>query len=217
MATRPGNLLAIETTAGEQAYALASEHRAELDPRLPPGTIDTLRADLTTLGVSLITQPAEPLAHPPSLSEALAVAANLVTAIHDTVLGAKPKPATRKAYGAASKPIAAEVKRILAAAEKIVEQATGNPSEALALGILPTDITALRAAASDLTAAEAAARGDGEAGATKKEQRAAATRMLEATARIAGAGALAFAQNGPVRAQFEALKPKKKSVSYARP
>jgi len=34
--------------------------------------------------------------------------------------------------------------------------------------------------------------------------------MHEATARISGAGALAFAQNAAVRAEFEALKVKKK-------
>jgi hypothetical protein len=48
------------------------------------------------------------------------------------------------------------------------------------------------------------------AGATKKEKRAAAARMLEAVARIAGAGALSFAQDAVVRAQFVALKPQKK-------
>lgn len=215
MAKSPGNLPAIDTSVGEQAYALAIEHRAQLDPRLPPGTIDGLGADLRTLGASSTPQPAasaEPSPQAPTLAEALAVAANLVTAIHATVLGAKAKPAVRKAYGAASKAVDTDVKRVLAAAEKIAAQATGNPSEALALGILPADITALRAAESDLAAAEAAAHGNGgQAGATKKEKSTAATRMLDATARIAGAGALAFAQNAAVRAQFAALSPKKKS------
>ena len=214
MAKSPGNLATTDTSAGEQAYALAIEHRAQLDPRLPSGTIDSLGADLHTLGVSPTPQlsaPAVPSQQPPSLAEALAVAANLVTAIHATVLGAKAKPAVRKAYGAASKAVENNVKRVLAAAEMIAAQATGNPSGALALGILPADIAALRAAESDLAAAEKAAHGSGgQAGATKKEQHAAATRMLETVARIAGVGALSFAQNAPVRAQFEALKPKKK-------
>ena len=75
---------------------------------------------------------------------------------------------------------------------------------------LAADITALRAAEADLTAAEKAAHGNGgQAGATKKEKHAAATRMVETVARIAGVGALSFAQNAAVRAQFEALTPKK--------
>jgi hypothetical protein len=214
MAKGPGNVATIDTTLAEQAYALAIEHRAQLDPRLPSGTIDGLGADLNTLGVSPTPQPSAPAApspQPPSLAEALKVAANLVTAIHATVLGAKAKPAVRKAYGAASKAVDTDVKRVLAAAEMIAAQATGNPSEALALGILPADITALRAAEADLTAAEKAAHGNsGQAGATKKEKHAAASRMVETVARIAGTGALSFAQNAAVRAQFEALAPKKK-------
>ena len=213
MAKSPGHLATVDTTAGEQAYALASEHRTQINPRLPPGMIDSLQADLHTLGVRPAPEPAvstEPSPQAPSLAEALAIAANLVTAVHATVLGAKARPTVRKAYGAANKAIDTDVKRVLAAAAKIAEQATANPSEALALGILPSDITALRAAEGDLSAAEAAARGDGaDAGATKAEKRAAAARMTEAVGRIVGAGALAFAQNAPVRAQFEALKPKK--------
>lgn len=216
MAKSPGNVAPIDTTAGEQAYALAIEHRAQLDPRLPSGTIDGLNADLRTLGVSPAPQLSAPAAPPPSpqapsLAEALGVAMNLVTAIHETVLGARAKPAVRKAYGAASKAVGKEVKSVLAAAEKIVAQATGNPSEALALGILPADITALQAAERDLSAAEAAAHGNGgQAEATRAEKRAAAARILEAASRIAGAGALSFAQNAAIRAQFEALKLKKK-------
>ena len=211
MARGPGDLATVDTAA-ERAYALADEHRIQLNPRLPPGMIDSLQADLRTLGVSPAPEPsatAEPSPQAPSLAEALAIAANLVTAIHATVLGARAKPGVRKAYGATTRAPVNDVKSVLAAAEKIAAQATGNPSEALALGILPDDIVALREAERDLAAAETAARGDGgKAGATKREQRAAAARMVATVARIAGAGALAFAQNAAVRARFEALKQK---------
>ena len=213
MAKSAGGPAPFDTTLGERACALAVEHRAALEPRLPAGTIDGLEAALLTLGVSPTPQTGALVAaapQAPSLAEALAVATNLVTAIHATVLGAKAKPAVRRAYGATSKGVGHEVARVLAAAEKIEKQATGDPSEALALGILPDDITALRAASRDLAAAEAAARGGGRpAGATKREKQAAAVRMNEALGRIAGAGALAFAQSAAVRAEFEALKPKK--------
>jgi hypothetical protein len=217
MARSTGTLASIAISLGEQAHALAIEHRAQLDPRLPSGTIDGLDSDLQTLGVSRAAPPSASVESPPppqapSPAEALAIAVNLVTAIHDTILGARAKPAVRKAYAVASKPLSNEARPILAATKKIVAQATANPSEALALGILPADITALQAAESDLLAAEAAAaHGDGaQAGPTKKEKRAAEARMLEAVSRIAGAGALAFAQNAAVRAQFETLKPEKK-------
>src|ERR1700761_9557433 len=85
----------VDTAPGEQAYALAVPHRALLDPRLPSGTIDTLGADLLTLGVTPpATTPAPatpaPVVQAPTLAEALTTAANLVTAIHAAVRGAKP-------------------------------------------------------------------------------------------------------------------------------
>lgn len=109
MAMNSGDLAPIDTTVGKQAYALAIEHRAQLEPRLPLSTIELLHAD-----------------------------------------------------------------RDLAAAE-MATHSTSRP-----------------------------------AGATKKKKRAAAVRRLEAVARIAGAGALSFAQDAVVRAQFVALKPQKK-------
>ncbi len=115
----------------------------------------------------------------------------------------------QKAYGATSKAAGKEVKPLLAAADKITTEATAHPAEALALGILPGDVTALAAAVAAVNAAEAQAKANGTDGPTVKQQRAAEARMHEATARIAGVGALAFAQNAAVRAQFEALRPKR--------
>jgi hypothetical protein len=59
-------------------------------------------------------------------------------------------------------------------------------------------------------AASAAMGTGGKATGTAKERHAAEVRMHEAVARIAGVGALAFATNATVRAQFAALKVKKK-------
>jgi hypothetical protein len=208
----------LDTSAGQQAYALASQHRQDLDPRLPAGMIDNLKTDLETLGVAFPApspspgQPSPPAQPPPTLAEALAAAEGLVTAIHDAVLGAKPKPAVRKAYGAGSKAVGKEVKQVVAAGELIVERAETNPAEALSLGILPADVTALAAAVAALKAAEQAARpGGGKAEVTAKQKRAAEARVHEAVARIAGTGVLAFATNAAVRAEFEALRPKKKA------
>jgi hypothetical protein len=205
----------IDTTAGQAAYALAVPHRALLDPRLPAGTIDTLGTDLQTLGAVLPASPAPaaaaaPVPAPPSLPAAVEKLANQVSAIHAAVAGAKAAPAVRKAYGVGSKALGKEVKPLLAAAEKIVTQATASPSEALALGILPADVTALQQDIADVSTAEASAAAAGATGPTAKEKRAAETRVHEATARIAGAGALAFSQDAATRAKFAALVPKKK-------
>ena len=137
----------------------------------------------------------------------------ITSAIHDAIHGAKATAAVRKAYGVSSKVATKEPKAVMNEAEKILARAQAYPTEALSLGILPADTAALAQTLSDLKAAEATAKSQGgAAGVTAKERRAAETRMHAATARIAGAGTLAFAKNAAVRAQFEALKPVKKKA-----
>jgi hypothetical protein len=209
----------VDTTLGSAAYQLAVAHQADLTPRLPAGTVTDLAADLSLLGASPTPAPApaggsQSPAPAPSLADLVADVVALTSAIHDAIHGAKATAAVRKAYGVASKVAAKEPKAVVAEAEKILARAQANPTEALSLGILPADTTALGQAVSNLTAAEAAAKAQGgTAGVTAKERRAAETRMHEATVRIAGVGALAFALNPTVRAQFEALRPAKKKTA----
>jgi hypothetical protein len=211
----------IDTSAGTAAYALATQNQAALQPRLPAGTLATLAEDLTLLGANPTppAAPAPPAGQPapapalPTLAEATATAVALITAIHGAIQGAKPSSAVRKAYGASAKSASKEPKAVIAEGEKILTQAQSDPSQALSLGILPADTTALSQALAAVTAAEAAAKSaGGKTGATAKQLHAAEVSMHEAVARIAGAGALAFATNAAVRAQFEALKPKKKKA-----
>jgi len=127
------------------------------------------------------------------------------------VAGAKAKSAVRKAYGITRK-AATEPRAVLAAGALIATRAQAEPTEALSLGILPADVTALSAALAAVTAAEVVAKGSTGGAATAKERQAAEVRMHEAVARIAGAGALAFATNAAVRAEFAALVVKKKKA-----
>ena len=183
---------AIDTTAGSKAYALAVQYRAQVEPRLPQGMIDNLGADLTTLGAPPAAAPAAPTPAPaaPTLAEAVATAGNLVSAIHEAIVGAKAKAAVRKEYGVSSRGPVTELKAVVGAGEKIVARATANAAEALGLGVLPADVTALSAALAAVQAAEAAAQAGGAkaTAGTAKAMKAAEVRMHEATARIAGAG-----------------------------
>ena len=206
----------IDTSAGTAAYALAGRHQADLSPRLPAGLLTDLAADLTLLGAppAASATPAAASAAPappaPSLEEAMGQAVTLITAIHAAIQGAKASPTVRKAYGASGK-ASKEPKAVVAEGEKILARAQANPTEALSLGILPADTTALGAALAGVSAAEAAVKSNGgKAGATAKALHAAEVRMHEAVARISGVGVLAFATNAAVRAQFEALRVKKK-------
>jgi len=204
----------IDTSRGTSAYALAIQHRAVIEPRLPAETIAELAADLGTLGKDPTPPPAAspPPEGPPSLAVALTTMANLVSAIHDALRAGKVKPTIRKAYGADKSPPQKEPKALLDAVEKIITQASGNPDEALSLGILPADVKALQQAVADLTAAVTAAQAHGgKPTPTMKDRHTAALRMNAAVGRIAGAGLLAFAQDATTRALFAALVPPKKA------
>jgi hypothetical protein len=220
---------AIDVTAGQSAYGLAIEYRPQIESRLPAGMINNLAADLTTLGFappaptpapapaapgpagsSTFTTTTPTPAAPPTLPVALSTVANLVSAIHESVRSGTTSRSVRKEYGAGSTAPATEVKDVLADASKIVTRATEQPSEALTLGILPADITALQQAIVELNAAETAAHGTAATTKTTSAiKRAATTRMDQAVAKIAGAGTLAFALVPATRALFEALRPKK--------
>jgi hypothetical protein len=199
---------AVDTTAGTKAFALATTYKIELDPRLPTGTVESLVADLTTLGASPLrtTEVVADAPPPPSLADAMTAATTLISAVHEAVRGAGAKSEVRKAYGASAKAASKEGKALIASGEKIVTQAKADPTQALSLGILPADVIALGHALADLMAAESLAKGtSAQGGTTGKERHAAEKRIREAVARIAGAGALAFATNATVRAEFAAL------------
>ena len=222
----------VDTTAGTTAYLLATTYKAELDPRLPAGTRVNLATDLTTLGAVLTEAPAAhpgepngeahggpatpeatpPTPAPPSLTEAMATAVTLITAVRAAMHRAGAKTSVRKAYGVARTTLPKEAKAVVAEGGKIVARVHSNPSEALSLGILPEDATALATALTELTAAEAAAKGGTGDAVKAKQVDAAEKRMKEAVARIAGAGVLAFARNAELRAKFAALVLEAKST-----
>src|SRR6185312_4125833 len=139
----------VDTTAGSKAYALAVQNRAQVEPRLPAGTIADLAADLTTLGAPPAPAPAAAAPAPaaPSLVDALATAESLLTALSSAIHATKPGASVRKAFGVGGKPPAKEPKAIGAALKKIAAEAAADPSGALALGILPEDVAAANKAA----------------------------------------------------------------------
>jgi hypothetical protein len=111
----------------------------------------------------------------------------------------------RKAYGVSGAAPGREAEALIARGEKIITKARANPTEALSLGILPSDVLAIAQALTDLKAAEAFAKGKwGQP--TTKEKHAAEARMHDAVERISGAGILAFATNAAVREEFTALR-----------
>jgi hypothetical protein len=195
---------AIDTTAGVRAYALAQQHQAALEPRLPAGLMEELATALRVLGADPRVPAAPPGALPP-LAAATARAGKLIKAVHAAVAGAKPSAEASCGYGISPRWPGSDAQTIAAAGAMIVARAREYPSEALSLGILPADVTAVEQAMAALEAAKIAAQGTPET-ATKKDRQEAAARIADAVARIAGAGMLAFALDDEESAAFEGLR-----------
>jgi hypothetical protein len=195
---------AIDTTAGVRAYALAQQHHAALEPRLPAGLMEELATALRVLGADPRVPAAAPGALPP-LAAAMAPAWKLINAVQAAFTRAKASPALRSGHWVPPMRPGSSVVTVLATGARIVARARAYPSEALSLGILPADVTAIEQAMAALEAAQIAAQGTPET-ATKKDRQEAAARIADAVARIAGAGMLAFALDDEVSAEFEGLR-----------
>src|SRR5690242_9300518 len=96
----------VDTSKGTAAYKLLVQYKADVEPRLPAGTLADLVADLTLLGAnpspappSPSPSPGPPPPPPPTLAEAMAGAIDLISGIHEAIQGAHAKADVRKAYG----------------------------------------------------------------------------------------------------------------------
>lgn len=222
-ATRKPKKTEAETTqAGLKAHNLAVTHKAVLEPRLAPGVVDGLAADLTQIGIVVPgAVQTRTVARTAKVSQDVALAQGyaLVSAIRAAVVRAKAAADVRKAYGVGAKVNALVVKDVKASIATIVARAEANPSEARSLGILQKDIDALKADNDAITAAdEDQEKKRATAPQSTKARNQTLVRIIEATDRIAGAGILEFAKDEAIRAEFQALigaglpnkKPKKK-------
>jgi hypothetical protein len=194
---------------GLKALELANQHKAELEARLPAGTIDGLAADLDALGAELpatLTKRAVARTATHAQNDALAEAYALVLAIRANVQRCKTTPAVRHAYGVGGKVRANVVKQVKAAIEQIVDRARANPGEAAGLGILPSDVSELEADLTRITSVDAEQEQlRAAAPLTTRQRNQTANRILAAIDRIAGAGMLHFAKSPTEATHFEAL------------
>lgn len=198
------------TQLGLDALKLSTTHAAKLDPRLPSGLRDLLRTQLTTLtGAVPAQKTAKTTAAVASAAQGDAMERTLaqLSAMRLAVRENHTATATdKKLFGVGLRVSAGSPKQVLAAAASVVAAGRANAQRAAALGLLATDFDALeqlRAAAASADNAEDVAR---NVAPVSTKARNAAVRGLKASVKlIAGAGALAFAHEPLVRAEFEAL------------
>lgn len=197
------------TQAGEKAHLLALKYRAEVEPRLDPGVIDGLRADLDGLaGEVSNTKAAKSSAKASTAAQdtRLADAHSVLSAIRNAVRKGTNAADVRRAYGLGTKLNAGVVSSVLASGKVAIARARKEPTEARALGILDADLNELEAL---LAAADAADKSQEKtlaaSPATTAQRNAMAQRVADAVTSISAKGVLAFARNEQVREQFDAL------------
>jgi hypothetical protein len=204
---------------GHKASDLAILHQTVLDPRLPPNTRSTLIDDLDLLGVVV------PGAKQARLESRVATADQDATlhagyeriqAVRIAVKKARTSKEVKEAYSVGHFVNPRVVRDVKAVLKMILDRATANPGEAASIGIVQKDLDAITAVHQAITDADKAQEQQrARAPLSTQDRNRTANRILEAVARIAGAGGLEFANNPEVRAAFRALKPPPKTRKVA--
>lgn len=207
------------TLLGLKASNLALLHQAALAPRLPPTTVSTLIDDLDLLGT--VVPGAKQVRHEAKVAtadqdSALRAGYARVKAVRAAVRKARAAGEVQKAYGVGQAVNPALVRDVKSILQQILDRATANPAEAASLGIVQKDLDAMTAAHQAIADADKAQEQKrAKAPLSTQDRNRTANRILEAVARIAGAGGLEFADDPKVLAEFTALKPaaRKKGAS----
>ena len=211
----PKHDFAVIAHLGHKASNLAALHQAALDPRLPPNTVSTLISDLDLLGV--VIPDAKQVRHEARVATAdqdatLQAGHELVKAVRAAVKKAGAAKEVQRAYGVGQVVNPLLVRDVKVALKLILDRVSANPGEAAGLGVLKKDVEAIAAAHQAITDAEKIQEHKmARAPLSTQDRNRTANRILDAVARIAGAGGLEFAHDPEVRAMFSALKPPPKT------
>lgn len=134
--------------AAEGLHPLAVQHRAALEPRLAPGFIDGLAADLASLrslSAGAVAERSDRSSATISQNDAIKRGAALVSGLRRLLRsGARVDKALQKAFGVGVD-VTPTVGAVSKALEMIINGATRHEAAARAAGVLPADITNARA------------------------------------------------------------------------
>ncbi|MDI1443146.1 hypothetical protein [Polyangium sp. 6x1] len=194
---------------GLKALNLALAHVAALGPRLPPGMVEDLLADVEKLGdvvPSAKQARSESVAATSAQNVALAEGHTRVRQVRAAVRRAKAPADVKRAFGIGRRTRTHVVSDVKAAIQQILDRAKEKPAEAESLGIMKKDLDGLTLALAAITDADTKQEQKrASAPLTTQERNRIGNRILAAVARIEGAGRLEFANDDVKRASFEAL------------
>ncbi len=193
---------------GIRGYELAVRHRARLEERLAPATIEGLASDLEKVGEvvpAALSARGERKAATGAQRAAAETAKGLVMAIRKSVAESGLGKAARQGFGEGVRVQLEVVKSVVAAGELILARAESHPEEARKAGVLPRDLEALTRALADLRGADF----DQERKKVSQKEstgaRNATLARIEATVRrVSAAGQLEFAAEPEVAMEFAA-------------
>ena len=207
----PNQEFAHITYLGHKASNLALLHAAALGSRLPPTTVSTLIDDLDVLGAAV--PGAKQVRHELKVATAdqdaaLRAGHARVKAVREAVKKARASDEVKKAYGVGQALNPAVVRDVKSVLQLILDRANANPGEAASLGIVQKDLDVMMVIHQAVTDADKVQdQKRSKAPLSTQDRNRTANRILDAVARIAGAGGLEFADDPKVLAEFAALKP----------
>lgn len=206
--THPNRDFADITQIGLKAHALAAEHTAEIEARLP-GVTATLKDDVESLLTIVPEAKAtrqEAMAATATQNAILRQAYSHVQTIRTTVRKSGAPSEVLDAYGVGKTTYAKKVSDVSAALQQIVSRATSAPAEAEAFGVVAADVAAMKALIAALATAEMEQEVKrASAPMSTKARNATANRVLQTAVVIAGAGMRAFPVDSADYASFKEL------------
>ncbi|MGV3625927.1 MAG: hypothetical protein ACO1OB_34275 [Archangium sp.] len=217
MATRAKWSSAVVQSVGREALALASTYRAELEPRLPAGLLDGLKADLdafdgkradasNALG-TLMTATREQNAVAEEARE-------LLSAARTALLRSRAGAPQRAAFGLKLTVTEKKVSSVVAALDAFADGAAKYPDAARAAGVLPSDVESMKELRAALVAVDQAQETSKSKRKDPVEKRIAAQQRIEsAIDSVINAGRMAFVERPDVAGRFKALTPAQPSRS----
>ncbi|MDI1431845.1 hypothetical protein [Polyangium sorediatum] len=194
---------------GLKALNLALAHADALGPRLSPGLVEGLLADVEKLGDVIPGAKqarSESIAATSTQNAALAEGHARVRQVRAAVRRAKASVDVKHGYGIGQRIRSRVVSDVKAAIQQILDRAKDKPAEAKSLGIVQKDLDGLALALAAITDADTKQdQSRASAPLTTQQRNRIGNRILAAVARIEGAGRLEFANDETKRASFEAL------------
>jgi hypothetical protein len=190
--THPRKDFTAITQSGLKALSLALDHQAVIDPRLPAGTVAGLEEDLEALGAAIpgaVQVRHEAKAATTAQNTMLKQGYAQVLAIRKAVRKAEAPKDVQKAYGVGQATAPNRVRDVKAALQQVIDRATIAPAEAAGFGLLAQDVDALKAVLASITDADTRQeKKRASAPRSTKQRNLTANRIVQASARIAGAG-----------------------------